>query len=306
MTKFEFILVSLFVLRHNGGMSVHVNLDDAWDVGRLGMRQVPALEWGPRLRYAAPRRMLERAFAELWGKIAGELFVLYGSGDFHHLAAWWLRGVLARTGDKNIVLVTFDNHPDWDVRPPRWACGGWINRALECEGVAKASVWGCGNFELRWPSRWFRNCWAMELGRLEVHAWAERQTPGVAKRFHCMNGGDWRERFGRFARSVRGMPVYVSIDMDALVETEAVSNWEQGLFAAEDVAWALRELRGWARVIGGDMCGAFSYPVYDRAWQRFMGNWDHPPPPSLHRDLEQARQVNHRALEMIWPALTGA
>ena len=286
-------------------MSVHVNLDDAWDVDRLSMRNIHALHWGPQLRYTASERLLEQAFAELRAKLkfSTENFVLYGSSDFHHLAAWWLKGLLARTGYGNVVLVSFDNHPDWDVRPPRWGCGGWINRALEHDDIAKASVWGCGNFELRWPSRVFRNRWAMELGRLEIHAWAERQSPSVTKRFNCMTRNNWRERFTRFARSVMDMPIYVSIDMDSLAESEAISNWEHGLFTANDIAWALRELRHRTHIIGGDMCGAFSYPAYARPCQRFIANWDHP---KLSHDLEKARQINHRALQTIWPALTGS
>ena len=74
------------------------------------------------LRAAAVDR---RSFIARWRTELAP-FVLYGSGDFHHLTALWLRRLT-----QAVVLVSFDNHPDWDVRPPRWCCGGWVNRALE-------------------------------------------------------------------------------------------------------------------------------------------------------------------------------
>ena len=284
---------------------VHVNLDNAWDARRVEMRTIDAPQWGPRLRYTAPQAELEKAFAEIWPGLHGAKFVLYGSGDFHHLAAWWLRGRIARENlRQRIVLICFDNHPDWDVRPPRWGCGGWINRALEMREVARASVWGCGNFELTFPSRLFRNRQALELGRLEIHAWAERQTPRIVRMFNCMTGDNWRQRFSRFAGSLLGAKIYISIDMDSLGKDDAVTNWEHGLFTAGDLVWALGELRSKTQVIGGDMCGACSQPAYARRRQRFAAAFDHPKLPTPN--WPAARNLNHQTLKLLWPALTGA
>jgi len=203
-----------------------------------------------------------------------------------------------------VTLISFDNHPDWDIRPPHWACGGWINRALELPNVRRAVVWGCGNFELAMPSRLFANRRALRAGRLEVHAWAERQKPGVQRRFDCMTRENWRQRFERFVTSLIGQDVYVTIDIDCLRKEEAVTNWENGLFTAEDVAWALGVLRGKARVVAGDLCGAYSPPAYARAFQRLAGWWDHPKLPSIEATV--ARDTNRTALQLLWPALAGS
>src|ERR1035437_1789387 len=95
---FCFAIADLGAGGENGGMSsaVHFNFDDAWDESRLGMETVEARAWGPRLRYTAPERELETAFQVLWHKARDARFVLYGSGDFHHLAGWWLRRALQR------------------------------------------------------------------------------------------------------------------------------------------------------------------------------------------------------------------
>jgi arginase family enzyme len=225
-------------------------------------------------------------------------FVLYGSGDFHHLAAMLLRRVSAP-----VTVISFDNHPDWDIRPPHWACGGWVNRALELPNVRRVSVWGCGNFELAFPHRLFGNRRAVRDGRLEVHAWAERQPPAVQRRFPCIRRNGWRDAFDQFANGLTGQDVYVTVDLDCLRAEEAVTNWENGLLTADDIAWALGRVRQSARLVAGDICGAYSPPTYARWRQRFAAEWDRPKRPVP--DPDEARAVNLRALGRIWPALTG-
>src|SRR5579884_2024707 len=168
--------------------ATHLVLDDAWPHGVLGLPELDAHEWGPRLRYVAPRALVAQFEADVVPRLAP--FVLYGSGDFHFLS-----GVLVRraAADGPVVLVSFDNHPDWDVRPPYWSCGGWAARASRDPCIAKVSVWGCGNFELRFPARTFADRRALQAGRLEVNAWAERQPPAVQARFGCMTRTDWRD-----------------------------------------------------------------------------------------------------------------
>ncbi|HJT16695.1 MAG TPA: hypothetical protein VJ853_04880, partial [Thermoanaerobaculia bacterium] len=182
-------------------------------------------------------------------------------------------------------VVVFDNHPDGDRRPPHWACGGWVNRAFDLPQIERVAVWGCGNFELNWPARMFGN------RRAEVYAWRER----YAKRGQITRD-DWRGQFEKFASSVR-RDVYVSVDMDCLAD--AITNWENGLFTADDVAWAIRKL---PNVVGGDICGAYSPPAYARRKQRFAAEWDHPKLPPV--DIDRAREINTRIVDVIWPALS--
>ncbi|MDB5295716.1 MAG: hypothetical protein JWO31_1699, partial [Phycisphaerales bacterium] len=265
---------------------MYLDLDAAWGDAVPGMDLTDARAWGPRLRCFAPAAEAEAFYREV--AVGLPPFVLSGSGDFHHLTALLLRnlGRPGRGGDgdggpaiaRPVAVVSFDNHPDWDVRPPRWACGGWVNRALELSHVRSVAVWGCGNFELRRPHTLFANRRASRDGRLAVYAWAERQPPAVRRRFDCMSGDDWRGRFDRFAASLDGGDVYVTVDLDALSAAEAVTNWEPGLFAAADVAWAVGRLRAaGCRVVGGDVCGAWSPPAYARRRQRFAAEWDRPP-----------------------------
>jgi hypothetical protein len=125
---------------HTPPRALHLNLDGAWRNEPLGLQVVDARAWGPQLRFSAPPRLVERFYREHETNLAAP-FLVYDSGDFHYLTALRLRSVA-----ESIFLVAFDNHPDWDVRPPKWACGAWVNRALELSHVRRASVWGWALF----------------------------------------------------------------------------------------------------------------------------------------------------------------
>jgi arginase family enzyme len=273
---------------------LHLNLDDAWSDLPSDLSVVDAREWGPRLRFSAPSRLIEDFFREYQSRLAP--FLVYGSGDFHHLSALWIRQVR-----EPFVLVSFDNHPDWDVRPPRWGCGGWINRALELQQVQKVSVWGCGNFECWWPRRFFGNRRAERSGELEVHPWADGRPASQQNRQGAIVASNWRARFTQFVQALAGSNVYITIDLDCLRTEDAATNWESGRFALDDVAWALTQLRAQTTIVGGDICGAFSPPKYARAKQRFAAEMDHPKLPV--RDLERVRETNLHAFRCLWPEL---
>jgi len=277
------------------GDPIHLNLDNAWPSGVIPFDTVDTTSWGPQLRFSAPARLIENFYSEVRSQLPP--FLVYGSGDFHHLTALW-----ARRMEESFVLVSFDNHPDWNVRPPRWSCGGWVNRALELPHLTKVSVWGCGNFECWWPQAIFGNRRAEREGRLEMHPWADGRPASDQQRRGAMLRSNWRERFSDFAATLAAANLYITIDLDCLRAEDATTNWEAGRFTLEDVAWALTELRAAkARIVAGDLCGAFSPPAYARFKQRLAAAIDHPKLPTP--DLPAAIRTNLRAFEMLWPLL---
>jgi hypothetical protein len=279
------------------GRALHLNLDDAWN-GPLGLPVIDARAWGPRLRFSAPPRLVADFYHEHEANLASP-FLLYGSGDFHYLTALRLRRVAGP-----IILVSFDNHPDWDVRPPKWGCGGWINRALELPNVQRVSVWGCGNFECWWPHQFFGNRRAERAGVLDVHPWADKRPAEDRQRQGAILYDNWRGHFERFLETAHGGNVYVTIDLDCLRASEAVTNWEAGRFTITDLEWALGKLRGSSQIIGGDICGAYSPPKYARFKQRFAAEFDHPKIQLPVSDRIGA--INLATLEKLWPLLIGA
>jgi arginase family enzyme len=276
--------------------ALHLNLDDAWPNDSIGLSAADARRWGPQLRFSAPPRLIEQFYRD-YEKDLAEPFLLYGSGDFHHLSALRLRSIA-----EPVVLIAFDNHPDWVVGPVKWACGGWVNRALEMGNVRHVAVWGCGNFECWWPHQILGNRHAERAGILEVHPWADDRSLKDRQRKGAILRDTWRDRFEQFAKRLAGENIYVTIDLDCLCREEAVTNWENGRFTLADVEWALRKLRESASITGGDICGAYSCPKYARWKQRFAAEFDRPKlaPPNL----EKARATNLATLEKLWPALT--
>jgi hypothetical protein len=280
--------------------AVWLAFDDAWDFGRSECFKPPprvdAREIGLSLRFITSGRMIEefhRKFCELLRP-----FVLSGSGDFHHLTAIFVRQV-----KEPFVIVSFDNHPDWDVRPPHWSCGAWVNRALENPLVKQVAVWGCGSFECRLPWRLLGNRTACRSGRLWVAPW-QSEGQNYPSWLCPMSTLDWRSVFARYAESLQPLPVYVTVDLDSLMESDAITNWENGRFSLADIVWAINLLRQKARIVGGDLCGAFSPARYGSWFQALAGRFDHPRERSVADN--QRRAVNLRALQTIWPILTGS
>lgn len=277
--------------------SQHVDLDGAWPPDLLGEGIcLEARAWGPPLRYSTTRAEMGRFFE--FAAAHPAQFTLFGSGDFHHLAAVWLARL-----QRPYTLVSFDNHPDWDIRPPHWCCGTWISRALESPLLRRAVIWGCGNFELDRPNSFFANHRGLRSGRLAARPWAERLKPATRPRWPTLTRENWRAEFTDFAKTLAGEEVYITVDLDCLAEGEAVTNWESGLFTAAEVAWAIRQVREAATVVGGDLCGAYSEEVYARFRQRIEGRLDHPKHAPI--DAAAATACNVRAWRAIWPALTG-
>lgn len=273
--------------------SVHLDLDGAWPLTAVPeTSHCDRRTWGAQLRYCTTAPLVEDFYRQVRGELRD--FTLYGSGDFHHLTA-----VLLRRVSEPFTLVSFDNHPDWDIRPPHWCCGTWLNRALELPHLQRAVIWGCANGELNWPGRMF----ARKSAKLDARPWAERTSPVSQRIWQAVTRANWREQFHLFVTSLAMSAVYVTVDMDCLDEANATTNWESGLFTVEDVAWALGELRRHTRIIGGDVCGAWSAPQYPRIFQKLAAGIDHPRLKPIDPAIAVAR--NTRALGLIWPALTG-
>lgn len=273
---------------------LHLNLDNAWPNDALGLPSLDLQAWGRQLRFSAPPRLIETFYREIHERLPA--FLLFGSGDFHHLTGLWLRRLSGPA-----VVVSLDNHPDWDVRPPKWCCGGWVNRALELPNVRQVSVWGCGNFECWWPGQIFGNRRAERSGKLEVHPWADDRSPKDRQRRGAMARSDWRARFEAYASNLGDTNVYVTIDLDCLRKEDAITNWENGHFETVDLIWALKILRANCRIVAGDICGAYSKPHYARWKQRFAAEFDHPK--LTLPEVDEIKQTNLRALEKLWPAL---
>jgi hypothetical protein len=288
----------MLMAKENAAKTVWLVLDDAWEFDESPAFELPkrikALGSGLSLRYITSQKRIDRFYAE-FGE-AFRPFILSGSGDFHHLTAVFIRQLI-----EPFVLVSFDTHPDWIMRPVRWSCGAWVNRALENPLVKQVAVWGCASFECRLPRCLRGNRFACCSGRLWVAPWRSEED-NYPDWLHPMSNADWRLAFARFVESIQNSAVYVTVDLDCLVENEAITNWESGRFVLADLHWAINLLCQKTKIIGGDLCGAFSTVRYASWFQAVAGWIDHPRQRSVPNRTR--RSVNLHALEVIWPILT--
>jgi arginase family enzyme len=279
--------------------TVWLAFDDAWDFERSPSFKAPtrvdASAVGPSLRFITTKRKV----ASFYTKFSEHFrpFILSGSGDFHHLTAVFVRQV-----KEPFAILSFDNHPDWDVRPPHWSCGAWVNRALENPLVQQVAIWGCGSFECCLPWRVLGNRSACRSGRLRVAPWRS-EGKNYPSWLHPISSSNWRASFAQFVESILTRAIYVTVDLDCLGENDAITNWENGRFALSDLVWAITLLRQKVRIAGGDLCGAFSTMRYGSGFQAIAGRFDHPRQRSVTDD--ERRSINLRALETIWPHLVG-
>jgi arginase family enzyme len=278
--------------------SAWLAVDSAWDFASKEKlpRRVEAAEMGKALRFLTSKKQIKRFSQQFAPQIRP--FTLSGSGDFHHLTA-----VLVRQISEPFVIVSFDNHPDWDIRPPHWCCGAWVNRALENPLIERIAVWGCASFECLFPGRLLGNSASCKSGRLRVFPWA-KEGAKYPSWLQPISDTSWRTEFMHFAETLRDSNVYVTVDMDCLIETDAVTNWESGRYTLEEITWAVSLLRSKANVVGGDLCGAYSAPQYAGGFQRIASKFDHPRRPVVSD--ERINSVNGRAYQAIWPVLVGA
>jgi arginase family enzyme len=263
---------------------VHFDLDGAWPDGILEIPTVPLHDLGAQLRFCTTRTWID-TYAKKVHK-SGASFVLFGSGDFHHLTAAHVRQI-----EEPAVLVSFDNHPDWDRRPPRWQCGAWVNRALELPKIEQIHLWGCTSPDARWPGSFWANPRAIRRSRLQAHL------------VDPLNESEWRRSFSAFAEAISGRRVYVTVDLDCLAPEHIVTNWDAGTLSVESLVFALKKLREKCSIIGGDICGGWSEEVYARPLQRWAAGLDHPKLELPARS--EIAERNERTLQRLWPAISG-
>jgi hypothetical protein len=84
-----------------------------------------------------------------------------------------------------------------------------------------------------------------------------------------MSTADWKTAFVRFVESIRTSAIYVTVDLDCLAESDAITDWENGRFLLADLHWAINFLRKKTKSVGGDLCGAFS-PIRSASWFQSM------------------------------------
>ncbi|MQP67352.1 hypothetical protein GE253_18660 [Niveispirillum sp. SYP-B3756] len=283
---------------------------------------VSARDLGPRLRIVGGRRRLaalrQRIDAAFSPKDGAAPLIFYGSGDFHHLAAFFLQTVR-----EPVTVLHFDNHPDWTGFPATWNCGAWVNRALENPLVQRIVTIGPASDDFVRPEWQFANLEAVRSGRLEVHPWHAEPSriwgrpvdgPGCGTRdgaihWHNLDNADWDAFCDDLDRRLPSGGLWVSLDKDVLTPEEAVTNWDQGGMNLDAVLGLVRRLAQKRRLLGMDVCGDYSPPVFRDPFRWFLSATDRdsvqPPDNTSSINDGTNRRIlamaDEMARERIWP-----
>ncbi|MCL2020851.1 MAG: hypothetical protein FWG81_01790 [Betaproteobacteria bacterium] len=277
-----------------------LDLDDSVrglpDIMRLKMG-----DWQEAVRFGCSWRIWHEFRARLETLLpAAHGPVLMGSGDFHHISCLLIER--QRQHDGLHVLVC-DNHPDNMRFPFGIHCGSWVAHAACLPHVARIDVVGVSSSDVGWRHAWENRLGPLYRGRVRYwtigvkSGWTRALGADVARNF-----ADAESLVSALARELSGTsaPLYLSIDKDALHESVARTNWDQGLLLLDDLLSIVNTAR--PRLVGCDITGEVSAYRYQTRWKRFLSALDNQPaisPDDLAAWQQQQLAVNQALLQAI-------
>jgi arginase family enzyme len=206
-----------------------------------------------------------------------------GSGDFHHVSALLIAEAVETFGQP-VTVIHVDNHPDWVHFKNGVHCGSWVNEVAKQPLVEKVITLGVCSKDLQWPERRGANLQNLEAGRLELYPYDHPPS-----RVMCEYGsGACYVQSGKYLNwvTMRKMGtagfrdyllerigtshVYITIDKDALTLNDAVTNWDQGKLRLSSVLQLLMDVGAKHRIVGADVIGDYSKPLYSGSWRTRM------------------------------------
>lgn len=142
------------------------------------------------------------------------------SGNYHYLSYFFLERI-----KEDFALVLFDRHPDFQM--PSFgdilSCGGWVKNAWDdFKNLKKVYMVGVDE--------------GLFYGLNDVPAEVELLKPQ------------------NISAISNELPIYISIDKDALSVEYAACDWDQGDLSLTDLLKVLDELKR-LRILGVDVCG---------------------------------------------------
>ena len=275
------------------------------------MERIDARDLALDLRIVAGRRAyhaLTQRLHTAYAGTAGPRITFYGSGDFHHLTT-----AMIGLCDGPLTVVHFDNHPDWVRFPATHNCGAWVNRALEWPHVDRVITLGPCSDDLVRPQLQTANLAAVEAGRICLLPY--RHAPSRvfgsfvpspsyewregALHWSCLEGLSEEAMQARILPLIRTEKVYVTFDKDVLETAEACTNWDQGGMRLATVLAMIRALAAHYQVVGLDVCGDWSPPVFADPFRWLLSTLDRKAVVPDTQRLACNAQTNARILSLI-------
>ncbi len=161
----------------------------------------------------------------------------FDNGNYHYMSKIWTDMV-----KEPFSLVIFDHHPD--MQEPRFSnilsCGGWVKKVMEENPfVDNVVIIGVADHL------------ADEFRNDKVTFIRESELPSVT----VDSIAALRLQNDNKSRAQKDIPLYISIDKDALSTDYAATNWDQGSLSLEHTKAIIDALAQDHRIIGVDICG---------------------------------------------------
>lgn len=226
---------------------------------------------GPRCRLYSDKKTAKEISART-GPGSEDSVTFLGSGDFHHIT-----GILLDKLNEDISVISFDDHPDWDILPPKIGCGSWVTRVLSKDNVKKVILVGASSGDVSPSIFRMGNYDSLKGDRLEIYPYQHKPTkiffkkiPGNisidVKRSLFLNEIRWQELKTKniaesFLHILRRLPtkkVYVTIDKDCLKAPYSLTNWAEGHLELEELLLMLKFIKENTVVAGLDITGDYS------------------------------------------------
>ena len=226
---------------------------------------------GPRCRLYSSEDTARDISARI-GRGSKNSITFLGSGDFHHIT-----GLLLDNFNEDISVISFDDHPDWDVFPPKIGCGSWVTRILNKNNIKKVVLMGASSGDI--SPNFFRmgNYDSLKDDRLEIYPYQHKRTKVFLKKIPMNISTDvkrglffdeitWRELKTKniaefFLHILHRLPtkrVYVTIDKDCLKAQYSLTNWPEGHLELEELLLMLKFIKENADIVGLDITGDYS------------------------------------------------
>jgi len=250
---------------------------------------VELTEIGPSARVWMDKGTAARIRGALQPETRGAVTFL-GSGDFHHVTK-----LLVDQFEEPLTVIVFDHHPDWYLIPPWLGCGTWVTHLLKNKNVEKVIVLGVSSKDL--STGWIQGAHlgSLENNRLEIYPYAHRTTRVLFRRvpenisvrtkkgaictelfWEELKGNDLSGFFRSVMARIFSRRVYVSIDKDCLNAAHALTNWEAGRLALDELLALLRMIREHCEIVGSDITGDYSPPAVRGRMKALYEKMDRP------------------------------
>ncbi|MBU2257509.1 MAG: hypothetical protein ABH882_00775 [Candidatus Omnitrophota bacterium] len=242
-----------------------------------------------------------------------------GSGDFHHVS-----GILLKQFTDPISLIIFDNHPDWDILPPKLGCGSWVSLVLKQPNIKNVVILGVSSQDLSSPLIYSGNLSSLKDDRVRIYPYShsftrvnfrkipENQSIKVVRglfssriEWQELKGKDLKEFLRPVFNELSIKKAYISIDKDCLKPEYALTNWEDGNFKLSELLEILSLIKENLDIAGVDITGEYSMPVARGLIRNIGMNLDHPRFFSARdkqdREVDSVNEKTNLAiLNMLW------